>query len=294
DSESGSIILTREVNGKTEHVTVGNGLIGLTRDLLVFADGAVRTDTVRSTLAGKGSSATVDDLRAQGALTSDTVDDWKSDTFTGGPGAPKIAEVGYKDQVSKYHKYSGGVSVYGSAAAGSTVELEWAGARKSVTADANNQWSTSFSSDELPADGNTTITATVTSQTGKVSTINRMVTVDTIAPDKPVLDPVTGDNRITAAERAAGLTLTGSAEAGSKMVVYWNLDGDSKNVNVDDTGKWSLTLTNEQILNGNGTLHLLVRDQIGNSSDRDYQVQMDASEPGTLIVSPLDNMVIGA
>ncbi|PXX48964.1 hypothetical protein SAMN05660489_06406, partial [Pseudomonas sp. LAMO17WK12:I10] len=267
-----------------------NGLIGLTRDLLVFADGAVRTDTVRSTLAGKGPSATVDDLKAQGALTSDTVDDWKSDTFTGGPGAPKIAEVGHDSQVNADEK-SLGVTVSGRAAAGSSVELEWAGARKSVTADANDEWSVGFSSSEVPADGNTTITATVTSQTGKVSTINRMVTVDTIVPDKPVLDPVTGDNRITSAEQAAGLTLTGSAEAGSDIVIAWKW---YTRVKVDDAGKWSLTLTSEQILDGNGTLRVVAEDQALNRTYRDYQVQMDTSEPGTLIVSPLDNMVIGA
>ena len=35
-------------------------------------------------------------------------------------------------------------------------------------------------------------------------------TVDTVAADAPTFDPIAGDNLITAAERAAGVTLTGT------------------------------------------------------------------------------------
>ena len=82
DGTGGVIIFTREVSGQTEHVTVANGQVSTSRDLLVFADGAVRNDTARLTLLNKGLAATVGDLKDQGALTSSTLDDWRSDTYS--------------------------------------------------------------------------------------------------------------------------------------------------------------------------------------------------------------------
>ncbi|PXX71820.1 hypothetical protein SAMN05660489_02413 [Pseudomonas sp. LAMO17WK12:I10] len=297
DSESGSIILTREVNGKTEHVTVGNGLIGLTRDLLVFADGAVRTDTVRYTLAGKGSSATVDDLKAQGALTSDTVDDWREDTFTRGAGDVTIDTVSGDDQVNAAER-NAGVTVSGRAAAGSAVELEWGGTRKSVTADTEGKWSAGFDRSEVPADGNSTITAA-----GKTSINTRAVVVDTVAPKVPTIDDVTGDNRITAAERAAGFTLTGTAEPDGKVLMNWFFGTSStepaitKTVAVDSAGRWSMSVSSSEFPSfvGPSVVYTHSIDKAGNTHSYYTQiVQVEAPAPAASAIDTMANMVIGA
>ena len=49
-SKSGVIIFTREIDGNLETVTVGNGQISLTRDLLVFADGAIVSNYARTAI----------------------------------------------------------------------------------------------------------------------------------------------------------------------------------------------------------------------------------------------------
>ncbi|MET4733447.1 hypothetical protein ABIE64_002174 [Thalassospira sp. MBR-102] len=74
---SSKFVLTRTIDGQVETVTVGNGLFGTTRDLLVFADGAVRTDYARiavSNAAGSGSAASIEDLGAN----------WDPETVTPG------------------------------------------------------------------------------------------------------------------------------------------------------------------------------------------------------------------
>lgn len=94
---------------------------------------------------------------------------------------------------------------------------------------------------------------------------------------------MTGDNRITAAEQAAGLTLTGSAEAGGKVGVVLHAHGYTSLSPVDETGRWPVTLTSMEVLNGSGTLTLYHWDKAGNEVTQGYRVQMDATEPGTLI-----------
>lgn len=54
-STSGAIVFTRSVNGMTERVTVGNGAIALTKDKLVFADGAVLTHNAKAALLADAS-----------------------------------------------------------------------------------------------------------------------------------------------------------------------------------------------------------------------------------------------
>lgn len=49
-SESGAIVFTRTVNGSDEKVVVANGQIAFTRDLLVFADGAILSSDARTEL----------------------------------------------------------------------------------------------------------------------------------------------------------------------------------------------------------------------------------------------------
>jgi hypothetical protein len=49
-SESGAIVFTRTVNGNDEKIIVANGQIALTRDLLVFSDGAVLSNNARTEL----------------------------------------------------------------------------------------------------------------------------------------------------------------------------------------------------------------------------------------------------
>lgn len=215
---------------------------------------------------------------------------------TDAPYAPLIDVVNRNDVLNAYSKMQP-VTVRGHAEGGSTVRLVWGAVEKIATTSEYGYWEAIFFPQELPAyDGLTTLHATAYDAAGNVSaTTSRSVTVDTIAPQRPTLDPVTGDNRITEAEQASGLTLTGSAEPGSFITLMWEREWHT-GVWVDNSGQWSLTLTREQVLGGAGTLQLLGTDRAENNSAwQEYKVRVDPSAPNTLIVqeSP-HNMVIAA
>lgn len=198
-----------------------------------------------------------------------------------GPVALVIDPVSNDDWVNAWEKQDG-VTINGWAEAGSTVLLEWGDARKEVLVDATGRWQTIFLNHEVPPDGPTRLSAIVINTAGYVSaSTTRTVAIDTTEPTEPTLDPVSGDNRITAAEKAAGLTLSGSADPGSE--VYLNLVGHTihwKRVIADTTGKWRATLTSNEIPDGTFVIAPQAFDQAGNPSPwREYRIAVEAFPP---------------
>ncbi|MCP1489754.1 hypothetical protein J3D48_006164 [Pseudomonas fluorescens] len=286
DSVAGTITLTRMVEGKTETAIVGNGQIALTRDLLVFADGAVRTDTARLALT-QNPMASVEDLKAQGALTTSTAaDDWKTDTFTRwGVKAPLIDKVSSDDKVDASEKQAG-VVVSGSAEANSKVELEWGGVQKSVNADADGKWSATFASTEVPSDGMKVLSVTAADSSGYVSApTTRDVVVDTVAPVAPVVQPIGGDGIINGQEKNNGVTIAGSAEPGSTVTV--DLGGIEKTVPVDNEGNWQVQYPKDDIpSDGNSAVKVIVTDPAGNTTSEDVPLVIK-----TIATAPVINSV---
>ena len=81
---SGGIQFTRSVGGRTETVTVGNGVSALTRDKLVFADGAVLTQNVNASLR-TNLNVSIDAVTGfDSTTTTPFLSDVSSVTFSGG------------------------------------------------------------------------------------------------------------------------------------------------------------------------------------------------------------------
>lgn len=121
------------------------------------------------------------------------------------PEAPVISAVA-SDNIVNAAEAAAGVAVSGTAEAGSTVTVTWGTTSKTATADASGKWSVSFAAGEVPADGNTTISATARDAAGNTSVAGtHPVTVDTTAPGAP-----------TATAGVDG-SVTGTAEAGSTV-----------------------------------------------------------------------------
>ncbi|WP_156122306.1 beta strand repeat-containing protein [Aureimonas altamirensis] len=81
---SGSIQFTRSIGGRTETVTVGNGVSALTRDKLVFADGAVLTQNVNAALR-TNLNVSIDAITGfDSTTTTPFLSDVSSVTFSGG------------------------------------------------------------------------------------------------------------------------------------------------------------------------------------------------------------------
>ncbi|MEY2633076.1 MAG: hypothetical protein RIR00_1730, partial [Pseudomonadota bacterium] len=70
-------------------------------------------------------------------------------------------------------------------------------------------------------------------------------TPDTTAPNPPVISAVSSDDRVNATEKAAGITVNGTAEAGSTVTVTWG--GTNKIATADAQGAWSVNFSSNEV-----------------------------------------------
>jgi hypothetical protein len=206
-------------------------------------------------IIGSGTTTGSTGSGTSGSGTSGTTGSGTSGTGTTAPAAPKIASFSNDTGTTGDHITSDKtVTLAGTAVANSTVKV-FDGATKlgSVTADANGAWH--YTTAALP-DGKHSFTATdtVSGVTSKAST-SLDVTVDTAAPDAPVLlsDPTT-HNRAT---------VSGTAEAGSLIKLY---EGTTLlgTTTVASDGDWSVTTPN--LTHGSHTFTATATDAAGNTS----------------------------
>ncbi|AYY53832.1 BapA/Bap/LapF family large adhesin [Acinetobacter baumannii] len=123
------------------------------------------------------------------------------------------------------------------------------------------------------ADGPHTITVTATDAAGNVGTDTGVVTVDTVAPAAPVIDPVNGTDPIT-----------GTAEPGSTVTVTYP-DGSTASVVAGPDGTW--TVPNPG-LNDGDTVTAVTEDPAGNTSGPATAV-VDAVAPTVALDDVLTN-----
>ncbi|MDA5563504.1 Ig-like domain-containing protein, partial [Cobetia sp. MMG027] len=146
----------------------------------------------------------------------------------------------------------------GSAEAGSTVTITHNGEEiATVTADANGTWSFTPATDFADDEHIFSVTATDAAGNESASSADFTLTIDTIAPEAPVLTETDG-------ETANGSTVNGSAEAGGTVEIT-NGDGDRLGSGtVADDGTFSITLSPKQ--DAGTELTATVTDAAGNES----------------------------
>jgi hypothetical protein len=195
------------------------------------------------------------------------------------PDAPQIAAVSTNNIINGAEKQAG-VSVSGTAVANGKVVVTWGTASKTVDADGNGNWSTPFSASDIPADGSTAITATVTNgiENTSVASSPRTVLIDTIVA-APSVDAVSDDGRVNAADKTKGVTVSGLAEAGSTVAVSWGTKVQTEESNKD--GRWSAKFDSADIpADGSTTISVSVTDGVGNKSNVvNKSVEIDTRAP---------------
>lgn len=88
---------------------------------------------------------------------------------------------------------------------------------------------------------------------------------DTSAPSAPVISVVGGNDIVTAAEKTAGVTVSGTAEALATVTVTWG--GISKTTTADALGAYSTSFASGEIpADGATTITATARDAAGNTS----------------------------
>lgn len=117
---------------------------------------------------------------------------------------------------------------------------------------------------------------------GNLSVSAPSQSVDTAAPQAPSIDIVAEDDEISGDEEAAGVDITGSAEAGASVRIEFS--GEARQLTADaQTGQWSYRLSvNDFRLMGEGTQSLSVTatDLAGNVSEATQKtITIDTNSP---------------
>lgn len=145
----------------------------------------------------------------------------------------------------------GAITLTGRAEAGSTaVTVNWVGGTQVATVAADGSWTVTFPAGSA---GNVTrdSTFTVTSwdAAGNTASATMPVRIDLETSVTLESQPVGSDNVLSGTERAAGLTLDGTAEPGARVYVSFN--GITKTpVTADANGNWSVTFATAELPSG--------------------------------------------
>src|SRR5690606_27773459 len=200
---------------------------------------------------------------------------------TAAPAAPEIDQPIAGDNAVNADEAADGVVVSGTAESGSTVAVTWDGVTRSATA-TGGSWSITFPSTDFgPAanqinDGSHTISAIATATTDDASpAVPQAVGLARAAPAPPQVNHVAGDNVIDGGEASSAITVSGTAEVGSSVVVTW--DGVIRNTTATD-GTWSVNFESVPA-EGDYEIRATATDQAGNVSEpRTLMVTVDFSD----------------
>ncbi|MCO2615680.1 BapA prefix-like domain-containing protein [Pseudomonas aeruginosa] len=164
---------------------------------------------------------------------------------------------------------SNGVVISGTAEAGATVTLTDAGGNPigQVTADGSGNWS--FTPGTPLANG-TVVNATASDPTGNTGP-QAATTVDSVAPAAPVVNP------------SNGTTISGTAEAGAKVILTDGNGNPIGETTADGSGNWTFTPATPL---ANGTVvNAVAQDPAGNTGPQG-STTVDAVAPNTPVVNP--------
>ncbi|WP_432815103.1 Ig-like domain-containing protein [Sphingorhabdus sp.] len=167
-------------------------------------------------------------------------------TLTTPPALPVINLVAGDDRINITER-SNGITVTGTATNGARVEVTFGTTTKTVTANGTGVWNANFATTEIAAEGAVRpITAVQTDVNGNISgTATRNVEVDLTLPVTPLITtPIAGNNIINAAEKNAGVTISGTAPNSTTVEVRIG-GGTAKSVT--SNGAWSITFAGTEI-----------------------------------------------
>ncbi|UWQ82749.1 Ig-like domain-containing protein [Leisingera caerulea] len=170
------------------------------------------------------------------------------------------------DNVVNNTEHSDGVTLTGTVEPGSTVVVQLGSATETATVDAGGNWSVDFAASDI-AQGSyeADITVTATDAAGNTSEISDTLTIDTEVTPFTADSSQTDDDVLNVAERAAGLTMTGTVEAGSSVEV--TIGGVTRAATVDADGNWSAAFDADDLPDGDttATAEITATDAAGNT-----------------------------
>lgn len=180
-----------------------------------------------------------------------------------------------------------GVTLTGTAEAGATVVVTFAGTSRTVTANASGQWSATWTAAEIPS-GETTVNvrAVSTDLAGNTATTTGTVTVDTFVNRLEITSgPGGADGIINQSESGQSIVIGGMVEVGSSVTV--TLAGVTRTATVAADGSWTVTFPPGTVPPGeyDSTVTVSATDRAGNTASISQDVRVD-TVAGDVTLSP--------
>ena len=192
------------------------------------------------------------------------------------------------DNILNDAEASRGLTITGTVEAGSTVVVSFDGNAARTATVSGGMWSITIPASEIPT-GTTMadLTVTATDRLGNVGVYRETVTIDReVTPLRPGQSVLAGDGYLNAEEAAAGLTVTGTSEPHSTVVVQMMAGnqpiGTPIRIVTDASGNWTAPFSSANLPRGefNATVVVTATDRAGNVDSYSQPLIIDTVAPG--------------
>ena len=185
------------------------------------------------------------------------------------------------------------------ATTGNTVSVTIGTTTYTTVLDANGNWSIGVPASVISAlaQGDVTITATVTDSAGNSGTASHTVSVALGAPILSI-NTIAVDDIINATEKGADLSISGTSNQPAGTQVTVTLNGQNYTTTADASGNWSVTVPASAVGTlgeATYTVTAAATDVDGNSGSASHNVQVNTALPGvTINVVATDDIINAA
>ena len=184
------------------------------------------------------------------------------------------------------------------ATTGNTVSVTIGTTTYTTVLDANGNWSIGVPASVISAlaQGDVTITATVTDSAGNSGTASHTVSVALGAPILSI-NTIAVDDIINATEKGADLAISGSSNQPAGTQITVTLNGQNYTTTADASGNWSVTVPASRVSalgEATYTVTAAATDADGNSGSASHNVQVNTALPGVTINVVASDDIINA
>ena len=184
------------------------------------------------------------------------------------------------------------------ATTGNTVSVTIGSNTYTTVLDANGNWSIGVPASVISAlaQGDVTITATVTDSAGNSGTASHTVSVALGAPVLAI-NTIAVDDIINATEKGADLAISGSSNQPAGTQITVTLNGQNYTTTADASGNWSVTVPASRVSalgEATYTVTAAATDSDGNSGSASHNVQVNTALPGVTINVVASDDIINA
>ncbi|QEM83229.1 Ig-like domain-containing protein [Halomonas binhaiensis] len=241
-------------------------------------------------------TAEVSSAGSSGSATRDVLLDTEAPTLTLNPLAgDDIINAAEQQQALGVSGTTTGLS------GGEVVTVELNGKSYTTTVSADGNWELYIGAKDVTAlaDGEHSVTASVSDAAGNPANVERDITVAASGlPTLTITTPLAGDDVINAAEHEQLLPITGASTglaAGTLVTV--ELNGKTYSTGIAADGSWSMAMSAADVSalpDGTAVIVASATDSAGNTVDTSHQVTVDTIPPALAIDPISDDGVINA